>query len=183
MFDCYACERAASMKNVFNSRMVIMTRLTEKDITGMNMALFYRKWSTKVFIVVAILMLSAQLIELAFHIGIAKFDITALIMPIAILAGLPVLTYFAARKSYRNSLRLQEPMEYHFHADYLDIKGSSFTSQMSWDKVYKVMHVKDWLLIYQSPQIANVIPMRDVWESQLDELKEIVQQKGVKNNL
>jgi len=54
---------------------------------------------------------------------------------------------------------------------------------LSWDKFYKVTKTKNWLLIWQNNSSANIIPRKDIWESQIEELKELLQKHRVKNNL
>lgn len=63
------------------------------------------------------------------------------------------------------------------------MKGESFNSQLSWDKIYKVTKTKNWLLIWQNRQIANPIPIEDIGEEQISDLKKILDRHNVKNNM
>lgn len=74
-------------------------------------------------------------------------------------------------------------MEYHFEDDQLTVKGESFSSQYTWEKVYKVTETKKWIFIWQSRQIANLIKKRDIADVQISILKEILDRNKVKNNL
>ncbi|MBL0183120.1 MAG: YcxB family protein [Chitinophagaceae bacterium] len=74
-------------------------------------------------------------------------------------------------------------MEYRFDGSNLVIKGESFKSELSWDKIPKVTQTKNWLLIWQGGQIANAIPKRDIPDGLPAELKAILAKNGVKNNL
>ena len=96
---------------------------------------------------------------------------------------MPLMTYYAARKNYRTNKRISETIEYQFDKDSLIIKGESFNSQLTWDKFYKVTQTKNWILIWQNRQVANPIPKRDIWEGQLADLKLILNEHKVKNNL
>lgn len=99
------------------------------------------------------------------------------------LTVMPLLTYFGAKRNFTANKRISETIEYHFDNDYLSMKGESFNSQLTWDKIYKVTQTKNWLLIWQNSQIANPIPKRDIWEGQISDLKEILDKYKVKNNL
>ena len=76
-----------------------------------------------------------------------------------------------------------ETIEYQFYKEYLVVKGESFSTESTWDKIYKVTQTKNWVFIWQSRQAANIIPRRDIWEGDLTHLKEILEGHKVKNNL
>ncbi|WP_276502864.1 YcxB family protein [Terrimonas pollutisoli] len=106
-----------------------------------------------------------------------------IIAPVFMLIGFPLLQYFASKRDYTSNKRISETIEYQFGKDLLFVKGESFTAQLTWDKIYKVSKTKNWLLIWQNKQVANVIPRRDIWEGDIIELKEILQIHNVTNNL
>ncbi|MEI9957623.1 MAG: YcxB family protein [Ferruginibacter sp.] len=114
---------------------------------------------------------------------IPKVSYSQVIVPIVMLSVTPLLTYFTAKKNYNSNQRISEAIEYQFEKDNLIIKGESFNSQLSWDKIYKVTQTKNWILIWQNSQIANPILKRDIWEGEIESLKVILNGHGVKNNL
>jgi hypothetical protein len=95
----------------------------------------------------------------------------------------PLVTYVSAVRNFTANSRVSETIEYHFDNEYLSIKGESFNSQLSWDKTYKVTQTKNWILIWQNKQVGNLIPKGDITEEQIGELKEILDNHKVKNNL
>ena len=94
-----------------------------------------------------------------------------------------MLTYFGAKKNYKTNQRITENIEYQFGEDNLIVKGESFNSQLTWNKIYKVTQTKNLVLIWQNRQVANAIPKRDIWEGQIEELKIILDRHKIKNNL
>lgn len=172
-----------SLISFFIRTMTIKTRLTENDYIRVNFYLLYRRWFIRIITAFAVLTVLFSLTEMISHIGITNLDFSTFIFPIVALAGLPLLTLYGAKRNYKTASRIHETITYDFRPDYLDVKGESFTSQMAWAKFYKVTKSKNWLLIWQNRQAANIIPIRDVWESQVEELKEILQRNKVKNNL
>lgn len=53
---------------------------------------------------------------------------------------------------------------------------------MDWTKIYKILELKNWILIYQNRQIANLIP-KEYFGDNLHEFKELVKRKGIKAKL
>lgn len=161
--------------------MDIKTQLSEKDFIKVTFLLLYKKNFAKVITAIAIFVLIVSIILRLNKLGDLSF--TQIIFPIAMMIWLPLLTYFSAKKSFKSNKRVSEVIEYKFEKDFLDIKGESFSAQLSWDKIYKVSKTKSWVLIWQNSQIANVIPRRDLWEGQMMGLKEVLNNHKVKNDL
>ena len=90
--------------------------------------------------------------------------------------------YFGAKKNYYSNKRLDERMEYEFSDEKIIIKGETFALEMDWVKVYKVIELKSWVLIYQSAGAANII-QKESFNGYLDEFREIVKSSGVKSKL
>lgn len=77
---------------------------------------------------------------------------------------------------------MSETIEYGFSNDGFDIKGETFSSQSSWNTVYEVSQTKNWIFVWQSQQVANVIPRQSMWEGDVAELRDILNINKVKNN-
>lgn len=161
--------------------MIIKTQLTEKDFINANFVMLYNKTSTKVITGIGTLFLLLFIIFSMYdgkHSSISQF-----LTPAIILLGLPAMTYFAAKKNYATNHRISENIEYIFEEDHLQIKGSSFTTQLTWDKLYKVTETKNWIFIWHTAQTANPIAKKDIWEEQVAELKVLLDIHNVKNKL
>ena len=101
-----------------------------------------------------------------------------LFMSLAILLVSPVTIYWSAGRNYRSNQRLAERMTYTFTEDDIHIQGDSFSTQMSWNKVHKVALLGNWVLIYSSRQVANIISVSD-FGSHIDEFSALVKRKGL----
>ncbi len=161
--------------------MQIKTRLTESDFVKVNFVLLLKRPGLKIAVgIILLLMIYSAYLQITYEKGVY---LDMFIWPLILLIVLPLLTYIGARVNYKSNARIKETIEYQFENDYLVVNGESFTSRLTWQKIYKVTKTKDWLLIWQSRQVANVIPLRDVWEGDMEKLKEILDSHAVKNNL
>lgn len=92
----------------------------------------------------------------------------------------PISLYFGARKMYRlPQSRISEALTYTFTSEQLSIKGETFTSEMTWSKLYKVVETKNWMLIYQNKGMANVLPKSAI-SAELPEIRRIIGLTGIK---
>ena len=95
------------------------------------------------------------------------------------LVGIPSSIYFTAKKNFKTSERLQEDIEYEFTNDKFKLTGTSFSSEMTWDKTYKIQELKNWFLIYQNGKVANPISKRNLSLDQIEYLRNLF--KNFKN--
>ena len=160
--------------------MPIKSKLSEQDFINVTFVLLYSKISMKIFTGLISLFLIVSILTATL---LPNVSFSQIILPVVLLSVMPLLTYFGAKRNFLANKRISETIEYHFDNDYLSMKGESFNSQLTWDKVYKVTQTKNWLLIWQNRQIANPIPKRDIWDGQISELKETLDKHKVKNNL
>lgn len=160
--------------------MLIRSQLTQEDFINVNFVLLYSKISMKIFTVFTSLFL---IFSISLVILLPTYPFTQIIVPLVMLTILPLFTYIIAKRNFTGSDRISEKIEYNFDNENLTMKGESFNSQLSLDKIAKVAITKNWLLIWQNRQFANPIPKRDISALQLTELKEILDSKKVKNNL
>jgi len=171
-----------ALKNsvIFRTNMIIKTKLTKQDFIKLNFTMLYRK---------PVIIIFTFFIGLLFLLGVAgllfsNIDTSSQVaISFTMLIFLPVTTYINSIKNFKASNRITEPFEYSFEDTQLSIKGESFSVQLSWDKIHKVTLLKNWLLVWQSKQLANPIVRRDIGEGQIKELKQFLDRVKVKNNL
>jgi hypothetical protein len=104
-----------------------------------------------------------------------------IIAPVILLGIFPLMVFIKAKKLYGAS-RAGEKIIYEFQDNQFLITGESFSSQLSWDKIYKVTTTKNWIFIWQNSQQANPIPKKDIWEGEILKLREILDRNKVKHN-
>lgn len=161
--------------------MTIKSKLTQKEFIAANLAFRYAKIRTWIATGFALLILIAAIIVTILYPEASTPSF--FIIPVLMLGLSPAIIYFQSRLAYKSNTRLQEVIEYDFGQDNLHIKGDSFTTTMTWEKIYKVKQTKTWLFIYSNRFVANPISKKDLFESDLDNLKEILNRHKVKNNL
>jgi hypothetical protein len=160
--------------------MTIVTKLSESDIIRFNFYVFYRKWFIR--IITAVMILDILLSLLFPKVVKASFP-DSLLFPVIFLLLLPLMIYVQAKRNFKNNRRVSEQIEYVFEDKNLIIAGESFNSTMTWDKILKVTKTKRWLLVWQTKNMANLIPLKDIWDGDILNLKEILGKRGVSNNL
>ena len=160
--------------------MIIKTKLSEKDFIDASLATIWARKYSKVFLIVFLLIIASNIFNSTF----TKNSVIPFILPpLLIFGGLFLAIRYGFKKAYQKNYRSSENIEYNFTDNYLQITGESFTSEMSWNKIYKVTKTKNWLLVWQSSQSANVIPLRLMSSEDLQHLKDIMQKNHAKHNL
>ncbi|PHS10002.1 MAG: hypothetical protein COA88_02945 [Kordia sp.] len=163
----------------------ITTQLTEKDYLRYVFKLAYSKVGRILLTIVGLIML---LSSIAYYLSSFMQSISEdtpyipLFLGFFIVVGLPVIQYFETKKTFNTHQNLKEEMTYEFTDDLIKITGGSFKSEMQWDKLYKVKELKEWVLLYHSKAVANIIPKRDL-ESQITEFRELVRKQDIPHKL
>lgn len=161
-------------------KIILTTKLSINDFIKVNYHMLYRKWAIKGMTGFGLFFILLSL----FTLMSGDFSWFLLIFGLFLTVGLPVQVYFAAKRNYKTDGRVSETIEYLFDNEEVKIAGESFNSRLTWDKIYSVTENKNWILIWQNQQIANVVPKRDFKEDELKLFKEIVKRQiGLKNKL
>ncbi|MGN6640848.1 MAG: YcxB family protein [Mucilaginibacter sp.] len=87
---------------------------------------------------------------------------------------LPVINYFRANWLFKGNYRLSENILYELSEEGVVSNGETFNGQYSWDKVYRVKVLKNWLLIYQSRTTANLIKVSESDIENIESLKKFL---------
>lgn len=162
-------------------KFILTTKLSIEDYIKVNYHLLYRKWTIKFMTGVGLFMLI--LILFSFN-SFTQFPWFQLAFGLFLTVGLPISVYFSAKKNYRSNGRISEMINYEFDTENIQITGESFNSKLTWEKIYNVTENKDWILIWQNRQVANVVPKRDFKDGELQAFKNIVRSHGgLKNKL
>lgn len=162
-------------------KIILTTKLSIEDYIKVNYHLLYRKWTIKFMTGVGLFMLVVILFSLN---SLTKFPWFQLIFGLYLTVGLPTSVYFSAKKNYKANGRISETINYEFDKENIQLTGESFNSKLTWDKIYSVTENKDWILIWQNRQVANVVPKRDFKGGELQAFKDMVRSHGgLKNKL
>ena len=160
--------------------MIIKTKLTEKEYLNASLLIVWSRMTVKVFSIVFLFIILSNIFSPLFQ---GSPLLPVLIPPIIIFGVIYFLFRFSLKRAYKNNNRVNESIEYDFNELSFKIKGESFTSELSWNKMYKVTKTKKWLLLWHNAQSANAILLNKISTEQLNYLKNILQKQNVKNNL
>lgn len=94
-----------------------------------------------------------------------------------------VRTYFSLKNIFYSNKQIQETISYTFTEENIRTKGETFDADFTWKTVHKVKENKDWLLIYQSAQIMNMVPKKYFTKDEILELRNIIKSNDVKAKL
>lgn len=94
----------------------------------------------------------------------------------------PFSIYMGAKRSFSSNKMLIENINYEFTDKKILLTGESFISEMDWKNIYKILELKDWILIYQNRQVFNVIP-KESFGKNLTDFKSMVRNNNIKSKL
>lgn len=107
-----------------------------------------------------------------------------LAIPALIFGGImPYVIFKNAKKAFNHNPRLAEKITYTFENNKLTLNGESFNNEVTLDKVFKVTKTKNYILVWHSKFVANIIPLLNTSNTDIDTLKSILNASKVKNNL
>lgn len=92
---------------------------------------------------------------------------------------IPIIIYFKSKKNFTSPGRLAERMFWTIDPEWITVKGESFETKMTWDKMVKVIENKNVFLIYQSKLMAHIVSKKEMTVAQRVGFRNIV--KGVLN--
>lgn len=72
----------------------------------------------------------------------------------------PLVIYTTIRRNYYSSSHLKQPVSIEFTQDEIRITGESFYTMLMWPKMFKVVELKRWFLIYENNLAAVIIQKR-----------------------
>jgi hypothetical protein len=160
--------------------MNVKTKIAEKDFILVNYQLLWMKPIIKVLIAFSSFLIAY---EVYYTIQYPDFYDRNMILYIGLIVFWIVMIWWVARRNYRTNKRIQENLTYTIEADKLMIAGESFKVELSWDKVFRVIKTKKWVLVFQSRQSANLISRNECSEEVMNKLKSVCSQNNIKNNL
>ncbi len=163
--------------------MIIETKLDFKRYLKLMYTLTYRKPIMIFLMIVGLTMfISSIYYFLGFNVPVDSPPYFQIVFGFFIIAILPFSIYWSAKKNFSSHGRLQERIIYEFTDEKIKITGETFSNELDWTKTYKIAELKDWILIYQNRQIANILPKESFGEK-ISDFKILVKNKNVKAKL
>lgn len=160
--------------------MIITTKLTQKDFINISFFLFFRKLTIIFFMsLMVVWFVVYTILNISANKG-SYYDFIPMTVGLSIL---PLMTYLSAKRNFKANPRISETIEYHIKPSLLTLKGESFTTDYTWNQLYNVNQTRNWIIVWQTRQVANFIPKRDLSTTQIAELKKILDKHLVRNSL
>lgn len=101
----------------------------------------------------------------------------------AVFVFIIIRSYFRLKNAFYSNKKIQEEIVYTFTDEKVQTKGETFEGDFAWNTVYKIKETKDWLLIYQSKTTMNMVPKKYFSQSEIIELRKIIEKNNVKAKL
>ena len=163
--------------------MIIETKLDFKRYIRLMYTLTYRKPIMIFLTIVGFTMFIGSIFYfLGFNVPVDSPPYFQIVFGFFIIAILPFSIYRGGKKNFSTNGRLQEKIIYEITDEKIKQIGETFNSDMDWTKIYKILELNDWILIYQNRQIANLIT-KDSFGDNLYDFRELVKSKGIKAKL
>lgn len=137
----------------------IVLQMAEKDYINLSFSLFYRK---PVAIFCSFAGLVMFVLSSLYFLGLYDVEVSTPLLPFVggffMSIGLPFVIFKESKKNFQSHARLKEQIIYEFDSEKIKIAGESFLSELSWPQTYKVVELKNWMLIYENKLVMNAIP-------------------------
>jgi len=86
----------------------------------------------------------------------------------------PLGIFFMIWRNYSTSIHLRETLEIHFTKDQIKMKAEGFVLESLWSKMYKIVELKYWFVIYQNNLSAILIPKKSLNPDEMRDFKQIL---------
>lgn len=94
-----------------------------------------------------------------------------------------IRSYFRLKNAFYSNKKIQEEIVYTFTNEKIQTKGKTFDGDFTWNTVHRIKENKDWFLIYQSKTMMNMVPKKYFSQSEIIELRNIIEKNNVKAKL
>ena len=91
----------------------------------------------------------------------------------------PVFIFITIRKNYKSSCHLKDALQIEFTQTVIIVNGPSYHTEIGWAKMFEIVELKHWFMMYQNNLSAIIIPKKSFSPEQENELKVLL--KGLKD--
>jgi hypothetical protein len=117
------------------------------------------------------LVLLLFIIFVVFDRGFSTDLLPGFVIPLLCLS-IPLLTRRNIRKVYKTSVNLHGPLALEVDDTGMHFQGRTFSSRIDWDHFSRLIEDQHSFLIFQNPNIFNIIPKRQLAEEQIVALRD-----------
>jgi len=163
--------------------MIIETQIT---YPAYRKVMYYMNYCRPVMLIIllcSILLLVLSALQLFGILPVTDMTYFQLFVGILYISYTPIRIARAIRKNYFSNLRLQEKLQFRFTPEKIVTKGESFITEMSWDKLNRIVEVTDFFLLFADHKQAHFVPKEHFSPAQLEEFRILVRNTWVKARL
>ncbi|NMW31565.1 YcxB family protein [Altererythrobacter sp. RZ02] len=84
----------------------------------------------------------------------------------------------SARRQFRQSVSLGEPVTFSFDEDQIELGNERSHARFAWDEFHRWHETEDYFMLYQSAMLYNILPKRDMSEEQVVAVRSCLESKG-----
>ena len=155
-----------------NQPLLIRTRLQAEDMQRFSIHTLRQNPTMKIMGVVFGALLLIVIGQWLFsETGMEDIPFQVVIPLVVFVALFFVFLPMMAKRNFKNNPSLHGEILYTFTDEQVELTGPNFESRMDWDKYLKVVETKEMFLLYQSKVMANLIPKRDLSDSEIESLR------------
>ena len=154
--------------------MKIKTRITFKEYVKLLYGLTYKKPMMIVILCVGVAMIIWITGYYLHYLPVPKpmfYQYTTLTL---ISVVQPLAIFLTIRKNYYSGNHLQEPLQIELLPEDIKMTGNSFYMEIKWEKMFKIVELPNWFLLYQNNLSAIIIPKKAFNERQENEFRKIL---------
>lgn len=159
--------------------MTVKTHITFKDFLNFNIKNSFPRIIIFSLIILAIFGLNFSNAEY----NTKEIFKSASIWFAAVFVFIIIRSYFRLKNAFYSNKKIQEEIVYTFTDEKVQTKGETFDGDFIWNTVHRVKETKDWFLIYQSKTTMNMVPKKYFPQSEIIELRNIIEKNNVKARL
>lgn len=159
--------------------MTVKTHITFKDFLNFNIKNSFPRIIIFSLIILAIFGLNFSNAEY----NTKEIFKSASIWFAAVFVFIIIRSYFRLKNAFYSNKKIQEEIIYTFTDEKVQTKGETFDGDFTWNTVHRVKETKDWFLIYQSKTTMNMVPKKYFPQSEIIELRNIIEKNNVKARL
>lgn len=154
--------------------MTIKTRISKKEYVKLLYGLTYKKPMILFILCIAAAVLLWIIGYYTHMLPVPKPTFYQYVTLMIITVIQPFTIYKTILKNYNTSSHLKEELKIECTTECIKVKGESFYTEFTWAKMYKVVELKDWFVIYQNNLSANLIPKKSFLPHQVNEFKQML---------
>ena len=154
--------------------MILKTQISKKEYVKLLYGLTYKKPMILFLLCVAGAILLWVIGYYTHLLPVPKPTVYQYLTLVIITVIQPFTIYKTILKNYNTSSHLKESLEIECTPECIKVRGESFCTEFTWAKMYKVVELKNWFVVYQNNLSANLIPKKSFLPHQADEFKQML---------